>query len=161
MSMPKQAMLFGGLLVLLAVAGYGLASAGVGTPAPVVPADGAAGDAAVVAGAKKGPSVTLFIPAVFGGLLILCGGLATKESLRKHAMHAAATIALLGGLVAGGRGLSALLKAPDPEKPVNLLATISVWSMSILCLAFVGLCVQSFMAAARARRSATKEPTNH
>ena len=153
MSMPKQAMLFGVLLILLAVAGYGLASAGVGTPAPA--------GGATVDGAKKGPSVTLFIPAVFGGLLVLCGGLATKENLRKHAMHAAATIALLGGLVAGGRGVTALLKTPDPEKPVNLLATISVWSMSILCLVFVGLCVQSFMAAARARRAAAKEQASH
>lgn len=145
MSMPKQAMLFGVLLVLLAFVSFGLASAGVGTP--VTAAEGA----------KKGPSPTLFIPAVFGGLLLLCGALAMKDHLRKHAMHAAAMIALIGGVVAGGRGLSALLKAPDPEKPVNMLASISVWSMSILCLVFVGLCVQSFMAAARARRAAAKE----
>jgi hypothetical protein len=86
-------------------------------------------------------------------LLIACGAIALKDNLRKHAMHAAATIALLGGLVAGGRGVSALLKAPDPEKPANMLATISVWSMSLICLLFVALCVQSFMAAARARRA--------
>lgn len=145
MSMPKQAMVFGVLLIVLACASFGLASAGVGTPV-------AATDAA-----KKGPSPTLFIPAIFGGLLLLCGSIALKDNLRKHAMHAAAAIALLGGLVAGGRGASALLKAPDPEKPMNVLAVISVWSMAILCLVFVGLCVQSFMAAARARRAAAKD----
>ncbi len=147
--MPKQAMLFGVLLVLLAVVSFGLASAGVGTPV------------SVAEGVKKGPSPTLFIPAIFGGLLMLCGAIAMKDHLRKHAMHAAAAIALIGGLVAGGRGASALLKAPDPEKPVNMLATISVWSMSILCLVFVGLCVQSFMAAARARREAAKDAAAH
>lgn len=147
MSMPKQAMLFGVLLIVLAVISFGLASAGVGTPA------------VAAEGAKKGPSPTLFIPAVFGGLLLVCGVIATKDHLRKHAMHAAAAIALIGGLVAGGRGASALLKTPDPDKPVNMLATISVWSMSILCLVFVGLCVQSFMAAARARRAAAKDAT--
>ncbi len=145
MSMPKQAMLFGVLLIVVASASYGLASAGVGTPA-------VAADAV-----KKGPSPTLFIPAVFGGLLLLCGSIALKDHLRKHAMHAAAAIALLGGLVAGGRGVSALLKTPDPEKPTNVLAVTSVWAMAILCLVFVALCVQSFMAAARARRAAAKE----
>lgn len=148
MSMPKQAILFGFLLVVLALGGFGLASAGVGTPA-------VAGDV------KKGPSPTLFIPAVFGGLLISCGALAMKEPLRKHAMHAAATIALLGGLVAGGRGISTLFKTPDPEKPANMLASISVWSMSVICLVFVALCVQSFMAAARARRAATGQNAAH
>ena len=148
MSMPKNAILFGVILIVLSLVGYGLASAGVGA---------AAVDAAAVDVAKKGPSPTLFIPAGFGVILVVCGVIAFKDHLRKHAMHAAAAIALIGGLVSGGRGASALLRTPDPDKPVNMLATASVWTMAVVCLLFVGLCVQSFMAAAKARRQAAKE----
>jgi hypothetical protein len=143
MSMPKNAILFGVILIVLSLVGYGMASAGVG--------------AVAVDGAKKGPSPTLFIPAGFGVILVVCGVIALKDHLRKHAMHAAAAIALIGGLVSGGRGASALLRAPDPDKPVNMLATASVWTMAVVCLLFVGLCVQSFMAAAKARRLAAKQ----
>ncbi len=140
MSMPKQAMLFGILLIVLSSVSYFAAAAGVGG---VSSAEG-----------NKAPSVTLFIPAIFGVLLLGCGAVAMKEELRKHAMHAASVIALLGGVVSGGRGLSKLFATADPEKPTNMLATISVWGMAILCFVFLALCVRSFIAAAKARRAA-------
>ena len=39
---------------------------------------------------------TALIPAAFGLALLLCGALALKESRKKHAMHAAAMVGLLG-----------------------------------------------------------------
>jgi hypothetical protein len=44
---------------------------------------------------------TALIPGAFGVLLVLCGVLALRESLRKHAMHVASAVALLGTV---GRG---------------------------------------------------------
>lgn len=65
-------------------------------------------------------------------------------------MHAAVTIGLLGGLLALFQGLSQLVKLGKGIE-VNSLAAGMVWTMAILCLAFVGLCVQSFIAARKAR----------
>ncbi len=65
-------------------------------------------------------------------------------------MHAAVTIGLLGGLIALFQGISQLLKVAKGIE-VNTLAAGMVWTMAVLCLAFVGLCVQSFIAARKAR----------
>src|SRR5947209_20632878 len=43
-------------------------------------------------------SPTALIPAFFGAVLAICGLLAFKDNLRKHAMHAAAVVGLLGAL---------------------------------------------------------------
>ena len=65
-------------------------------------------------------------------------------------MHAAVTIGLLGGLIALSRGISQLMK-PATGIEGNALAAGMVWAMAVLCLAFVGLCIQSFIAARKAR----------
>src|SRR4051794_7576716 len=51
-------------------------------------------------------SWTALIPAFVGAPLALCGLLALKESLLKHAMHAAAMIGLIGFLGGVGRIVS-------------------------------------------------------
>ncbi|MBV8203231.1 MAG: hypothetical protein JOZ15_21665, partial [Acidobacteria bacterium] len=48
--------------------------------------------------ASNGVSPTALIPLAFGLLLIVCGVLARREALLKHAMHAAAVLGLLGFL---------------------------------------------------------------
>jgi hypothetical protein len=140
MSMAKQAIAFGVGLIVLSLICYVLASSNVGVT--VDPAKG------------KASSVTLFIPAIFGVLLAVCGSVALKDHLRKHAMHAAAAIALLGGVLAGGRGASKLSGLSEAISSGNWLAPLSVWLMTFICLAFVAVCVRSFMAAAKARREA-------
>ncbi len=89
-------------------------------------------------------SVTALIPAGFGLVLLLCGLLgAAKESLRKHAMHLAVAIALVGFIMVVGRlamRLSSLTMSA---------AVISQLAMAIVCLIFVLAGVSSF---ARARR---------
>ena len=89
-------------------------------------------------------SVTALIPAFFGIVLVILGFLArTKENLRKHLMHAAVLVALIGFLLTAGRLLS---KIADLTLSA---AFISQLTMALICLVFVILCVQSFINARR------------
>ncbi len=100
--------------------------------------------------ASENPSPTALIPAGFGAVFIVLGIVAHKASARKHVMHAAAALGLIGFLVAGGRGFSKLgLAASDDlsiSRPVRLVIL-----MSLVCLIYVGMCVWSFIAARRRR----------
>jgi hypothetical protein len=91
-------------------------------------------------------SWTALIPAFFGGALALLGVLALKESLLKHAMHAAALVGVVGFLAAAGRFVQGL-RNPDAKQA----ALISTGGMALLCAAFVGCCVNSFIQARRRR----------
>jgi uncharacterized protein with PQ loop repeat len=94
---------------------------------------------------------TWLIPTGVGLPLVILGILAAKSvASRKHYMHAAVTLGLLGGLVALFQGISQLVKLAKGAE-VNTLAAGMVWAMTVLCFAFVGLCVQSFIAARKAR----------
>ena len=55
-------------------------------------------------------SVTALIPAFAGILFVLLGVLAFKEGLRKHVMHAAAALGLLGMIGSGVRGIPQAIK---------------------------------------------------
>ena len=96
-------------------------------------------------------SMTALIPAGFGIALGLLGLLARAESRRKHAMHAAAVLGIIGFL-GSARGLTLLpqlLGDGDVERP---LAVWAQYTMAVLCLLFVALCVRSFIAARKARQ---------
>jgi hypothetical protein len=95
------------------------------------------------------PSNTALIPAGFGVVLVVLGLLALKESLLKHAMHAAAAVGLLGLLAGGGRFVQKWVAEGKVEGP----ASVSTGLMALICAAFVGLCVNSFLAARRRRRA--------
>jgi hypothetical protein len=95
-------------------------------------------------------SGTVFIPAAFGALIAGLGIVAMKDSLRMHAMHAAAAIGLLGGLACLGMGIRQLTKIGTETQP-SPSQFGSVWSTAMLCLVFVFLCVQSFIRAKRER----------
>lgn len=90
-------------------------------------------------------SVTALIPAVFGFLLLLLGFLARSEAARRHAMHAAAVVALVG--CAGA--LFSLVRSPTGLRPT--IAVFSQAAMVVLTAVFLVLCVRSFGAARRAR----------
>ena len=98
---------------------------------------------------------TWLIPCAVGLPLILLGLVAAKSAAsRMHVMHAAVTIALLGGLVALVRGVTSLVGwLFFQSKPMQPLAASMIWAMTLLCFIFVGLCVQSFIAARKARES--------
>ena len=90
-------------------------------------------------------SPTALIPAIFGVLLLLLGFVARSEPARKHAMHAAATVALLGC----GGALFSLMRTP--VGPRSLMAVFSQAAMLVLTAVFVGLCVKSFIDVRRER----------
>lgn len=126
--MAKTTMLIGALLCVLGVVSYGM-GAQTGT-------------------AERSP--TALIPAAFGALLLLLGfGALAMSSARKHFMHGAAAVGLLGAL--GGFGMFA---ARVGSRGFNL-ATGSMLTMGILCALLVALCVRSFTAARRAREAGT------
>ena len=91
-------------------------------------------------------SVTALIPALFGAVLVICALVARNESARKHAMHAAVAVGLIGALAALGRGVPAALSG-GATRP----AVLSQLVMGVLLLIYVGLGVQSFIAARKAR----------
>jgi len=98
--------------------------------------------------ATKAP--TALIPAGFGLILLLLGVMARKESLRGHAMHAAAAVATFGmvATVSAVPKLVHLLAGTPMERPV------AIWTQSVIsvvCLSYVTLAVRSFIRARRAR----------
>jgi len=126
----------GALLLAVGVVGYGMATPG---------DDG-----------KVSP--TALIPAVIGGSLLGLGTIAFNPKRRKHAMHLAAVLGLVGFL----GGFMPLIRqynktgSVDPTKP----AAVSGELMILICAVFVGLCVNSFVQARKARRlgQATGQP---
>ena len=84
-------------------------------------------------------SVTALIPAFFGAALAVLGGIGKySEGLRKHLMHVAVLIALIGFLLTAGRlvmRMSELTMSP---------AVLSQIAMSVVCLVFVILSIKSF-----------------
>ena len=118
--MPGTTRLFGWILIVLGIASYQLTGR---------------------------TSLTAMIPAFFGVVLVICAMVARKsESARKHAMHAAVAVGLLGALAALARGVPAALGG-DATRP----AVMSQLTMGVLLLIYVALGVQSFIAARKAR----------
>jgi len=117
--MPSTTRLFGLILIVLGIASYMLTGR---------------------------TSITAMIPAFFGVALVVCALIARNEALRKHAMHAAVAIGLIGALAALARGGPAALNG-DATRP----AVLAQLAMGVLLLIYVGLGVQSFIAARRAR----------
>lgn len=118
--MPNTAIWIGRSLVLLGLAGYGYGL--VEPPA----------------------SFTALIPAAFGVVLMLLGHLAaSSEDLRKHLMHGAVVVALIGFVLPTGRIISKL-----SEFKLSI-GTASQILMALICLVFVVLAVRSFIDARR------------
>ena len=93
-------------------------------------------------------SITAMIPAFFGVVLVICAMIArASEGARKHAMHAAVAIGLIGAIAALARGIPGALN--DVTRP----AVLSQLAMGVLLLIYVGLGVRSFIEARRARQS--------
>jgi drug/metabolite transporter (DMT)-like permease len=118
--MPSTAIVCGVLLILIGLTGYIYGSF-----------EGAA-------------SVTALIPAFFGIVLAALGFFArANESLRKHLMHGAVLIALLGAIAVIGdfarTGWKFGVSAP----------VISKVAMVLICLLFVILAIKSFVDARR------------
>jgi len=93
-------------------------------------------------------SVTALIPSVFGLLFIILGALASWDIARKHVMHFAAMIGLIGFILPLWRAIKALAGGGEFSP-----AVIEQLVMAVTCLVFVGLCVKSFIDARRNRKA--------
>jgi uncharacterized membrane protein HdeD (DUF308 family) len=98
-------------------------------------------------------AATAFIPSYFGVVLIVLGLLAYKDGLRKHVMHFAAMVGLIGCLVPAVRIVPALPAFFGGESLPNANAIRAQALMAVISLAFVLLCVNSFIEARRARKA--------
>ena len=155
--MAKTTVITGLILILLGVVGY------MGSdPAPSNDDASAVADAnsdaqdteAEMKEKPKGKSVTALIPSFVGAVLAICGLIAFNESARKHAMHAAVMVGLLGFLAGAGRGAMGIGKFLSNDPSLNQRSFLFVWLMAIICAVFVFLCVQSFI---NARKQMQKE----
>ena len=132
--MAWPTILCGGLLVLVGAIGYGTAE----------PVDG-----------KVSP--TALFPAIFGAILVVCGALAFNDKRRKHVMHLAAMVGVLG-VIGGFMPLVRQYSKTgefDPTKP----SAISGILMILICGIFVWLCVGSFIAARKGREANAQPPS--
>jgi uncharacterized membrane protein len=129
---PVVSVVFGVLLIALGVWGRFGGDLGLWQPLGFAPPEHLSG--------------TALIPAYVGAALVVCGLLALKDSLLKHAMHGAAMIGVLGLAAALGR-----LLAKGYDKGIG---GVSLVLMAVLCGVFVALCVNSFIQTRRRRRAA-------
>jgi len=131
--MERFAILFGVLLCGLGAIGY-LSPATFGEVGP------------------EGKSPTALIPAAFGVALLVCGMIVSaRPTTRKHVMHVAAAIALLGAI----GGITPLVRG---GLDLNKASVVSGLLMILLCGLFVALCVRSFVRARIARSEGLPEP---
>ena len=96
---------------------------------------------------EEGKNVTALIPTAVGLLLLVLGALAQRDIARKHVMHAAALLGLLGVVlpcVPIGMSLSR-------GEIRSQAALIEQAVMAIACAIFLALCVKSFIDARRSR----------
>ncbi|WP_420120288.1 hypothetical protein [Nakamurella sp.] len=92
-------------------------------------------------------SLTALIPSLVGVLILVCGLLARQEKLRRHAIHGALAVALLGAL----GSLMNVVKigqvfAGTAERPTAIVVSTI---MFLVLVAYVALGVRSFVAARR------------
>jgi len=91
-------------------------------------------------------SVTALIPAFIGIPLALLGVIAgIKDGWRKHLMHVAVVIALIGFIATAGRLISKL------SELTMSAAVLSQTATAIICVVFIILSIRSFAAARRDR----------
>ncbi|MGI8905594.1 MAG: hypothetical protein ACR2IE_03775 [Candidatus Sumerlaeaceae bacterium] len=121
--MPRTAIIFGIILIFLGIATYA------GTRAP-----------------------TALIPAAFGILFIVCGFVARNPAMLKHAMHAAAMLALLGFVMPA---VMVIKKVSSGAADFSNPAVSAQTAMAAICAVFLVTCVRSFIAARKARDAAS------
>ena len=124
--MPIVTLVVGGLLTLLGILGYVM---------------------------SETHSLTALIPLAFGVLIESCGALALQPRFKKHAMHGASALALLGA--AGSTvGFVSFLRMVSGATVARPFAAQMQAAMFLICLIFLGLCVRSFREARAAREAA-------
>ena len=91
-------------------------------------------------------SVTALIPSFFGAAFVVLALVARKEAARKHVMHVAVALALVGAIASLVRAVPAAMNG-QAARP----AVLAQFAMAALLAVYVALGVQSFIAARKAR----------
>jgi hypothetical protein len=93
-------------------------------------------------------SPTALIPVFFGAILEACGLIALRTPFRKHAMHAAVLLGVLGiaGTARALPKLGPLLSGAQVERPAAVAAQ---GVMALILIVYVVLAVRSFIQARR------------
>ncbi len=91
-------------------------------------------------------SITALIPTFFGMVFIILALFAGIESLKKHMMHGAAGLALLGAF-GSARGIPGLIDILGGEAVGRPLAIYAQVAMFFMCVVYIVKAVQSFRAA--------------
>ena len=97
-------------------------------------------------------SLTALIPLAFGTLLEGCGALALRPEWKKHAMHAAASLGVLGAAGSMMGAVKFIRRGGDVARPLGVTMQTVMFGV---CTLFVVLCVRSFMVANANRRAGT------
>ncbi len=93
-------------------------------------------------------SVTALIPAFFGIVFVALAYVSRSEATRRHAMHAAVVVALIGFFGVLGRALPAIA-AGGIGRPAVIVQVVT----ALVLAWYIYMGVQSFIAARRARKS--------
>lgn len=104
----------------------------------------------IVTGAE---SITSLIPAVIGILLLIAGGVAARSpGARRHAVHAALVIAILGALgsLMNVAQIGDLISG-DAERPAAVVVSVI---MFVLLLGYLAVGVRSFVATRKSDQGA-------
>jgi hypothetical protein len=128
--MPKVTILFGALLVIIGFLGF-------------YHSDG------------KAP--TALIPAGFGITLMICGAVALDDHYKKHAMHIAAAVGMLGFL---GTFVMIVIRLVKLAPNQHVTSPVAFYSQGVTCVLsgiFLAMCVRSFLAAKKARLAKAAE----
>lgn len=104
-------------------------------------------------------SKTALIPAGFGAALLVqlarsaiaLGLVGRAEGARRHALHGAAAVGLLG-VLGSARGLPSALQLARGEEVARPAAAAAQAAVFARCAGYVGLSVRSFVAARHARQ---------
>lgn len=100
---------------------------------------------------EKGTSPTALIPAGIGLILFICGAVVSANpKLRKHVMHLAALVGLLGAV----GGFMPLMRS---NYNFEMASAVTGLLMIILCALFVVLCIRSFVLARIAKSEGLPE----
>jgi len=124
--MPNITIITGGLLIILGLGGY----FGTGSE-----------------------SITALIPAFFGVVIAALGFLGKKENIRKHVMHVALLIALLG-LIGSFTGIPKTITLIGGGEIARPAAAMAQAVMALICLVYLILGIQSFIKARLDQRAA-------
>lgn len=122
--MPAITIIIGVILLLIGIGGYSFG---------------------VVEAAKTGghASPTALIPSIIGLITIVCGGIATSVIYRKHAMHAAVAVALLGFLAVAARLIPNLISGNIKTGPAFASQILTAIFLLILIAAGVASFIQA------------------